>query len=188
MSSPEEQTVEELIARIRTGDEAAMGQLLNATYNDLRHIAMGLFGGESAGHTLQPTALVNEVCMKLISAPKGGWTDGKHFFRLAARAMRNLLTDHARIRNADKRGGGVTRVALDGVALAAPSTTIDLLALDEAITKLSKYEERLAVVFELRFLAGLTVEQTALVAEISPRAVEQDCRFIRTWLHKELVP
>jgi len=186
MSNRIEQSVEELIARIRGGDDAAMGTLLNATYNDLRHIAQGLFGGESSGHTLQPTALVNEVCVRLMNAPKDGWTDSKHFFRLAARAMRNLLTDHARIRNADKRGGGATRVSLDGLAMAAPSSAIDLIALDDAITKLSKYEERLAVVFELRFLAGLSVEQTAIVAEISPRAVEQDSRFIRTWLHKEL--
>ncbi len=185
MSSLPDPNLSVLLDRIRDGDETATGELLNAAYSDLRSMASSLFRGESAGNTLQPTALVNELCIRLLKAPQTGWDDRNHFFRVAARAMRNLLIDHARARGAARRGGG-RRVTLDSLELAAGESTIDLLSLDETITRLSEFNERLGTIFELRFLAGLTVEQTAEVTEISPRTVEKDCRFIRAWLHREL--
>ncbi|MCX5689345.1 MAG: ECF-type sigma factor [Planctomycetota bacterium] len=185
---PRDQHVTALLDRIREGDTAATGELLNAAYCDLRAMASNLFGGESPAHTLQPTALVNELCIRLLRTPQNGWTDRNHFFKVAARAMRHLLTDHARARVTQRRGGSARKVSLDSLQLSAPDESFDLLALDETITGLAKFNERLAQIFELRFLAGLTVEQTAVVVELSPRAVEKDCRFIRAWLQRELEP
>ena len=181
-----DQHVTALLDRIREGDTGATGELLNAAYCDLRAMAANLFGGESPAHTLQPTALVNELCLRLLKTPQDGWTDRNHFFKTAARAMRHLLTDHARARVTQRRGGSARKVSLDSLQLSAPDESFDLLALDETITGLAKFNERLAQIFELRFLAGLTVEQTAVVVELSPRAVEKDCRFIRAWLQREL--
>jgi RNA polymerase sigma factor (TIGR02999 family) len=194
VSTPPDQSVTHLLARIRDGDDTATGELLNAAYNDLRALAATLFRDENPGHTLQPTALVNEVCVRMLKAqpPASGWTDRNHFFRTAAKAMRNLLTDHARAKNAERRGGGARRITLDSLspidAVSAPSPAmpVDLIALDETVTKLSKFDERLGLVFELRFLAGLTVQQTATVADMTQRTVERDCQFIRAWLQREL--
>ncbi len=176
----------ELLERVSSGDDAATGELLNAAYTDLRAMAGHMFGSETRAHTLQPTALVNELCIRLLKSPQQGWNDRNHFFTVAARAMRNLLTDHARAKGAVRRGGGAARVSLDSLQLSAAEKPLDLFALDETITKLAQFSERLVQIFELRYLAGLTVEQTASVAELSPRAVEKDCRFIRAWLHREL--
>ena len=150
-----------------------------------------MFKDENAGHTLQPTALVNEVCVRMLDAPPRTWEDRTHFFRSAAKAMRHLLTDSARARNAACRGGAPDersrkRVSLESLQAASESSRVDLLALEESVSRLAAMDERLGIVFELRFLAGLNVEQTAIVAAISPRTVEQDSRFIRAWLHREL--
>jgi RNA polymerase sigma factor (TIGR02999 family) len=187
MSTPQDHNVTQLLVRIRGGDTAATGELLNAAYKDLRAIAASIFGRENAGHTLQPTALVNEVCIQMLRTPQSGWNDRNHFFRAAAKAMRHLLTDHARARAADRRGGDhVVRVTLDSLDQSTSRSAVDLLVLDETITKLSRFDERLGLIFELRYLAGLTVEQAAVVAELSPRTVEQDTQFIRAWLQREL--
>jgi RNA polymerase sigma factor (TIGR02999 family) len=188
MSTSDDERVSQLIERIRGGDDAATSELLNAAYSDLRAMAATIFGGENPGHTLQPTALVNEVCVRMLKMPGGGWNDSKHFFRTAAKAMRNVLADHARARNTHRRGSGAQRVSLDSLQLESPVASIDLISLDEAASKLAQFDDRLGIVFELRFLVGLSVEQTAIVAEISPRAVEQDSRFIRAWLNRELEP
>lgn len=186
MTSQSAQDVTRLLARIRTGDAAATGELLDVAYSELRAIAGNLFREQPGDHTLQPTALVNEVCARLLNAGEGSWNDRKHFFRAAAKAMRNLLTDHARAKRAQRRGGGGIKVSLDSSHLPAPSSDIDLVALDEAITKLAGLDERLGQIFELRFLVGLSVEKTAEIADVSPRTVELDTQFIRAWLQKEL--
>jgi RNA polymerase sigma factor (TIGR02999 family) len=194
MTSDRSQHVTLLLDRIKAGDDSATGELLNAAYADLRRLAAEMFKEENAGHTLQPTALVNEVCIRMLDAPPRTWEDRTHFFRSAAKAMRHLLTDSARARNAACRGGGVPdlqsrkRVSLESLQVASESSRVDLLALEESISRLAAMDERLGIVFELRFLAGLNVEQTALVAGIAPRTVEQDSRFIRAWLHRELAP
>lgn len=204
MDQPRDNPLTGVIDRIRNGDEQATGELLNAAYADLRAMARNLFGGSGQAHTLQPTALVNELCLSLLKSPGPKWNDRNHFFRSAARAMRNLLTDHARAKNALRRGGVPSnsshssdhnnpslpqkrqRVSLDSLAVEASPQPIDLLALDRAVTRLGELNERLPIVFELRFLVGLTVEQTAMVAEIAPRTVEKDSQFIRAWLQREL--
>ena len=186
MSDANDHHVTRLLARVRSGEGGATGELLNAAYADLRALAATLFRDENPGHTLQPTALVNELCVQMSESPGSGWVDRNHFFRAAARAMRHLLVDHARAKNALRRGGDGSRVSLDSLGLVGPSSPIDLVALDETIDRLTKLDERLGMVFELRFLVGLNVEQTATVAGISARSVEQDSQFIRAWLHREL--
>lgn len=188
MLTPDDHLVTRLLDRVNAGDDAATGELLNVAYRDLRALAAVVFRSEAPGHTLQPTAVVNEVCARLMkSAPHSdGWTDRDHFFRTAASAMRNILNDHARAKKALRRGGG-RRVTLDSIQ--EPSQTdggVDLIALDEVLEKLVAYDARLGTVFELRYLAGLSVEQAAVVTGLSPRTVERDCMFLRAWLRREL--
>jgi RNA polymerase sigma factor (TIGR02999 family) len=192
MPTPDDHLVTRLLDRVNAGDDSATSELLNVAYRDLRALAAVVFRSEAPGHTLQPTAVVNEVCLRLMkSAPRPeSWTDRNHFFKTAARAMRNILNDHARAKNALRRGGGAgRRVTLDSIEDPAHSDGgVDLLALDEVIQKLAAYDARLGTIFELRFLAGLSVEQTAAVSDSSTRTVERDCKFIRAWLRRELYP
>ncbi len=180
-----------LLDRIKSGDDAAAGELMGVAYEELRAIAGHVFRDQPAGHTLQPTALVNEVCLRLLKSNEAGnaaeWNDRKHFFRVAAKAMRNLLTDHARAKKAERRGGGGegVRVTLDGNDVAR-SSAVDLVELDETLTRLAALDDRLGRVFELRFLVGLSVERTADLLDVSSRTVELDTQFIRAWLQKEL--
>lgn len=186
-----------LLQQVAAGDPAATGRLLNAAYADLRQLASSLFTGRDHGHTLQHTALVNEVCLRILKAPAPNWQDRNHFFRFAARAMRNVLTDYARARKAERRGGGRQPVSLDSLNLdgfaphqQAPSrpadSSIDLVTLHETLERMAAVDPQIGDIFELRFLAGLSVSQTAAVLEISDRSVERDSRFIRAWLQREL--
>ncbi|MBS0191919.1 MAG: ECF-type sigma factor [Phycisphaerales bacterium] len=192
MPIPDDHLVTRLLDRVNAGDDTATSELLNVTYRDLRALAAVVFRSEAPGHTLQPTAVVNEVCMRLMkAAPRPeGWTDRNHFFKTAARAMRNILKDHARAKKALRRGGGAgRRVTLDSIEAPADSEGgIDLIALDEVLEKLAVYDARLGTIFELRHLAGLSVEQAAAVTGYSQRTVERDCTFIRAWLRRELYP
>lgn len=187
MSTPDDQGVTRLLARIRAGDEAATGELLSVAYAELRGIAGNLFGDQPGDHTLQPTALVHEACARLLASHAGGWNDRKHFFRAAAQAMRHLLTDHARAKRAERRGSGRLKVSLDSSDVPAASNEVDLVVLDEALTRLASMDDGLSQIFNLRFLVGLSVETTAEVADVSSRKVELDTRFIRAWLQKELI-
>lgn len=183
-SDPE---VTRLLNRLRGGDESARADLLSAAYRELRAVAGGLFRSQGSDHTLQPTALVHEVCVRILGAGNAEWNDRKHFIRAAAMAMRNLLADHARARRADRRGGGAVPVTLDGTGPEAiASHPIDVMVLDETIDRLAAHDPRLGQVFELRFLAGLSVAHTAELLEVSERTVELDSKFVRAWLKKEL--
>ena len=186
MSAADDQDVTLLLARIRSGDESATGELLGIAYQELRALAGHVWRDQPGEHTLQPTALVNEACVRLLKSNSGGWNDRKHFFRVAARAMRNLLTDHARTRNAQRRSGPGVRVSLDAAEVPAASNDIDLMILNETLTAISAMDERLGQIFELRFLVGLSVTQTAEIVEVSARTVELDSQFIRAWLQKEM--
>lgn len=178
--------VTRLLARVRAGDQGATGELLSLAYAELRGIAGRAFRDQPGDHTLQPTALVNEVCMKLLRSGDVSWSDRQHFFRAAGRAMRNLLADHARAKKAQRRGGDGVRVSLDVAEIPTPAPGVDLGALDESLTKLALLDERLSSVFELRFLVGLSVSHVAEMLGVSPRTVELDTKFIRAWLQKEL--
>lgn len=187
-----DQDVTQLVRRVSAGDDGALPLLLDAAYRELRAVAGNLFKDQPGDHTLQPTALVNELCVRLLDRDCSEWSDRKHFIRAAAAAMRNLLTDHARAKRAEKRGGGGATVTLDP-ALAPPvrgggggSAGYDLVALDETLTRLTRTSERLGRVVELRFLAGLSVAQTADLLGVSERTVEIDTKLIRAWLQKEM--
>ena len=141
---------------------------------------------ERREHTLQPTALVNEVFLKLVDAADIRWQDRAHFFGISARLMRRVLVDHARARGYQKRGGDVQRVTLDGQDIAAADNQVDLLALDRALNGLAAIDERKCRVVEMRFFAGLSVDETAGVLAVSADTVKRDWRIAKLWLLKFL--
>lgn len=141
---------------------------------------------ERTGHTLQPTALVNEVYLRLVGGKEIHWQSRSHFFALAATQMRRILVDRARARRYQKRGGGATRFPLDEAVDMAEMRAYDLVALDDALTALAKFDERKSRVIEMRFFAGLSVEETAEVLRVSPETVKRDWRIARLWLRREL--
>ncbi|MCG3122184.1 MAG: hypothetical protein GIKADHBN_00564 [Phycisphaerales bacterium] len=194
MHETDRRDVTRLLDRANAGDASALPELLAAAYAELRAVAANIFQNQRHDHTLQPTALVNEVCVRLLGPGQRRWNDHRHFVRAAAKAMRNLLTDHARAKRAEIRGGGHATVTLDEAQLDGPlggpssgrSGGIDPVVLDETITRLAAMDERLGLVFELRFLAGLPVSAAAEVAGVSERTIELDSQFIRAWLQREL--
>ena len=186
MSDNTHQVTQAIAAAVR-GEREAAAKLLPLVYDDLKALARARMGRVPPGNTLQPTALVHEVCLRLLRSPGAGWGDSNEFYRVAAQAMRNLLIDPARARRSLKRGGGMARVALEGADGAPASREVDLVALDDSLTKLAAMDQRLAETFEYRFLVGLSVERTAELLGVSSRTVELDTRLLRAWLKKELV-
>jgi len=170
--------------------------LVGQVYGELRQLARCYLSQERRGHTLQPTALVNEAYLQLARMDRITWRNRKQFFALAAQAMRHILVDHARARACEKRGGGLARVTLsDGVgpegaapqiADSAEGSATDLLDLDEALTELSQMDPDLARLVELRYFAGLTIEETARNLGTSPATVKRDWLTARSWLHGRL--
>lgn len=178
-----------LLERINEGDGAAADQLLPLVYDQLRAIAGSYFAGQKPGHTLQPTALVHEAYLRLAGQAGVQWTGRAHFLAVAARAMRQILINHARSKGAAKRGGGWGKITLDeSVVPAGPGqpAEIDLLALDEALGRLEHLSERQCRIIELRFFSGLTIEETAHVLGVSTTTVEDDWHHARAWLRREL--
>lgn len=178
-----------LLRRVDEGDAAAAGDLLPLLYGELREIAARLMRGERKGHTLQTTALIHEAWIRLTGDGERSFENRRHFVRLAARAMRRVLVDHARARNAAKRGGGEAPEAFDdfasAIAPAFPEPT-DLLALEEALTKLGEKDEELLRIVELRYFAGLTLAETAEALGSTERKVQLAWTFARGWLRREL--
>ncbi|MGJ8637484.1 MAG: sigma-70 family RNA polymerase sigma factor [Phycisphaerales bacterium] len=158
-----------------------------AIYKELRAIAEVCFRGQNQGHTLQPTALVNEALAKMIRSDSKQWESKSHFLGVAAKAMRHILIDHARKKRTSKRGGEFGRVTLSGVMISNSQEGFDALDVDEALIKLERVDQRQARIVELRFFGGLNTMQIADVLGISPRTVELDWRFARAWLRRELI-
>jgi RNA polymerase sigma factor (TIGR02999 family) len=184
MAEPEDIT--RLLLDLGTDDDAPE-RLYAAVYRDLRSIAGRQMGGERADHTLQPTALVHEAYLRLVDQTRVVWRNRAHFFAIAARAIRRILVDHARKRNAEKRGSGVAHVDVDDVAeIVGGDRPTDLVALDAALEKLAETDETKARVVELRFFGGLTAAETAEVLGTSQRSVERHWQFARAWLYREL--
>jgi RNA polymerase sigma factor (TIGR02999 family) len=176
--------VTELLARVRSGEAAAQAELLPAVYGELRALAASYFRGRAA-QTLQPTALVHEAFLRLTRYDAGEVRDRSHFMAVAATAMRQILTDRARRRYAQKRGGAEReRVTLSG--LAAGEAPVDLVALDDILTRLAALDERQARLVELRFYAGMTEDETAEVMGLSRRTVQNEWRKAKAWLAAEL--
>ena len=180
--------VSQLLADWQRGDQAAFNRLVPLVYEELRRVARARLRGERNGHTLQTTALVHEAYVRLADLDRMTLRDRVHFFAMASRLMREILVDHARRRNADKRGGGAEMVSLEGANPAAVGNTVDLLALDEALTQLAAFEPRLSQVVELRFFGALSIAETAVALDVSPATVERDWVVAKAWLYQRLSP
>ncbi len=163
-------------------DPGAAERLFAAVQRELRGLASGLMHRERPGHTLQPTALVNEAYLRLVGATDLRWEDRAHFFGVAARAMRQVLVDHARERAAAKRGGGWERVTLDERLNVLARADVDLFELDDALDRLAEKDARAAQVVELRFFGGLTEDEIAHVLDLSRRTVQREWWFAKMWL------
>lgn len=176
-----------LIREIRRGQPGAKSALLEGVYGELRAMAGALLRGRQNGQTLQPTALVHEAWLKLGAAAGLEVADRAHFMAIAATAMRQILVDHARARNAAKRGGGARRLTLDDLhATSGDSAPEDVLAIDDCLKRLEALDARQARVVEMRVFAGMTVPETAEALGVSTRTVELDWRMARAWLAREL--
>lgn len=186
MATSGSQQITQMLLAWSNGDQAALGSLMPLVYDELRKVAARHLRGQRPGHTLQTTALVNEAYLRLIDASQVRWQNRAHFFAVSAQLMRRILVDFARSRNYQKRGGGAERVSLDEAMAVAPERGADLLALDEALTRLQSLNPRQAQVVELRYFGGLSEEETAEALKISVRTVRRDWNFARAWLHREL--
>lgn len=186
-SPPPPGEVTQLLRDWQEGRDQAFEDLLPLVYDELRRVARSAMRGESEGHTLQTTALVHEAYLRLVGSDVS-YAGSGHFMRVAARAMRRILVDHARKRSRKKRGAGDTPVSLDTLQeiLPADSQPDDVIELDEALGRLSALEERKGQVVELHYFGGLSYDEVAEVLEISPATVHRDLRMARAWLYKEL--
>jgi RNA polymerase sigma-70 factor, ECF subfamily len=175
------------LAALSRGEPGALAQVLPLVYARLKSMAEDRMRSERGGHTLQPTALVHEAFLKLSTAGVA-WHDEAHFFAVAARAMRQVLIDHARSRGRDKRGGGAARVSLDSADAPAPDAPadVDLLALDAALARLAEQDATAARVVEMRFFAGMEVDAIARVLGISDRTVRRHWVYAKAWLAREM--
>lgn len=175
-----------LLRQWSDGRPEALERLLPLVHGELRRLAASYMRRERADHTLQPTALVNEAFLKLVDQRAVRWQSRAHFFGIAAQAMRRILVDHARAHVSEKRGAGQAHVPIDETLLSTGMPSADLLALDEALTRLAQVDPQQGRVVELRFFGGLTMEETAEVLHISPATVGRDWTMARAWLYAEL--
>ena len=176
-----------MLAELRSGNKEALAMLIPLVYDELHRLAEHYMRNERVGHTLQPTALINEAYLRLASAEKADWQHRAHFVAVAAGTMWRVLIDHARKQKAAKRGGKQAALPLeDSPEYLSEERSEELIALDEALTRLQELDPRQSQVVELRFFGGLTVEETAKVLGISPKTVKRDWAVARAWLHGEM--
>jgi len=182
--SPNEIT-QQLIAWSK-GDSAALDKLIPVVYQELRRMADRCLRGENAAHSLQPTALVHEAYLRLIDQSRVEWHNRAQFFGVAAQMMRRILTDHAKTKHREKRGGKARKLSLDEIANYADQPAAGLVALDEALKILAEMDERKSRVVEMRYFGGLTVEETAQVLGVSDKTVIRDWNLAKAWLYQQL--
>ena len=176
-----------LLVEWRNGDRTALDRLVPIVYRQLQDIARRELRGERQGHTLQPTALVHEVFLRLVGQREASWENRAQFFAVAAQLMRRILVDHARAHLAEKRGGAAPRVTLtDADGIGAAAADVELLGVDQALSRLAEFDPDQARVVELRYFAGLNVEETAHVLGWSPRTVKREWRTAKAWLFEQL--
>lgn len=185
MTTTRTQDVTRLLREAQDGRDGAADELVAIVYAELHGLASHYMRNERDDHTLQPTALVHEAYMRLMDQRSVSWQNRSHFFGIASQAMRRILVDHARKRRASKRHGG-ERVTLDESVSAPPVQSLDVIALDSALTRLAELNERQASVVELRFFGGLDIDQTAEALGISPATVKRDWTFARAFLQREM--
>jgi RNA polymerase sigma-70 factor (ECF subfamily) len=188
MKSSRSSRVTQLLEKLQPGDHRTADQLFAEVYTELRARAAGYLRRERKNHTLRPTELVHEAYLKLVDQTRVHWRGQVHFKAIAAQAMRRILVDHARRRGAAKRGGNRHRIALDDNLVIESSRDVNLLALEDALTKLAKLDPRQAQMIELRFFGGLNVAEVAKVMGMSKRSVEREWTMVRAWLRRELSP
>jgi RNA polymerase sigma factor (TIGR02999 family) len=175
-----------LLVRWGQGDRAAIDELIPLVHRELHRIAQQYMAGERGAHTLQPTALVNEAYMRLVQVHRVNWKDRAHFFAMSARVMRRVLVDFARTRRYQKRGGGVSLVTFDEDLPVTDESAAGVVALDDALEALARLDERKSRIIELRFFAGLTVEESAEALDVSRDTILRDWRLAKAWLAREL--
>jgi RNA polymerase sigma-70 factor, ECF subfamily len=178
--------ITQLLKQWNSGDKLALDRIVELVYEDLRRLARRRARSLPADSSIQPTALVNEVYLRLVDASQVNWQDRTHFFAIAARLMRQVATDSARLRGREKRGGGWQRIAIEDSNLPAARQEIDVLALDEAINRLAAADARKAQVVELRVYGGLSNGEIAEVLAVSVDTIKRDWTFARLWLAREL--
>ena len=186
MHAPSAHEITQLLRAWSEGDAQALEKLTPLVYQELHRSARRYMARERPDHTLQTTALINEVYMRLVDLDGVTWQDRAHFFAVCARLMRRILTDFARSRRYQKRGGNAPRLSFDESLFTPPEPAADLVALDDALNALGKVDERKSQVVELRFFGGLSVEETAEVLKVSEETVKRDWRLAKLWLLREL--
>ncbi|MEO8166666.1 MAG: sigma-70 family RNA polymerase sigma factor [bacterium] len=186
MSKIPPQDITLLLEECVNGKHGSIDKLLPLVYGELRKIASKYLRDEYRSHTFQTTDLVHEACMKLLGGQNISWENRAHFFGIAANSMRQILVDYARKRNSQKRGGGKTHLSLDHALEIAMHSEEDILALDEALRKLESFDPELSKVVELKFFAGLNVEETACALSLSPSTVNKEWSLAKAWLFREL--
>lgn len=186
MTTPPSHEITQLLRAWGDGDQAALDKLAPLVQGELHRLARRYMRQEQPGHTLQATALINEVYLRLIDWQNVRWQDRAHFFGVSAGLMRRTLVDHARRHGYQKRGGGAITVSLDETAIVSPTQTKDLVAIDDALTKLAALDPRKSRIVELRFFGGLSVEETGEVLKVSARTVKREWSLARAWLYCEL--
>jgi RNA polymerase sigma factor (TIGR02999 family) len=178
--------VTRILQALEQGNPQAADELLPLVYEELRKLAAARMARENPGHTLQPTALVHEAWLRLVGDENVRWDGRAHFFGAAAEAMRRILIDRARHRNARRHGGDLQRVDLEGMEIAAPDDDDQLLAVNEALEKLAAQDKLKAELVKLRYFAGLTIEEAAQVLRISEPTAKRYWTFAKAWLHREI--
>ena len=186
MSAHPPSDVTELLLKWKDGDASALDRLMPLVYDELRRLARRCLRRERAGHTMQTTTLVHEAYLRLIDANRIPWEDRAHFFAIAAQLMRRVLVDEARKRHFKKRGGEFTRISLDEAMTVSRERERELMALDEALDRLATFAARKCRVVELRFFAGMSIEETAAALNISTDIVKREWRTAKLWLLHEL--
>src|SRR5436853_5726921 len=183
---PAPENVTDLLQQWQDGDREALDRLLPLVYDELRRQAARYLRRERQGHTLQTTALIHEAYLRLMDQHRVAWQNRAHFYGIAAQLMRRILVDHARRRQAGKRGGSDIKVQLEENVAAAPDRDVNLVALDEALTRLAEIDPQQSRIVELRYFSGLSVEETAAVIGVSPRTVTRDWNIAKAWLRQEI--
>lgn len=178
--------VTELLVEWSHGNQRALEQLIPLVHAELRRLARRHMARQRKGHTLQPSALVNEAYLRLVDLSRVQWQDRAHFFAMSSRLMRRILVDHARARQSLKRGAGAPQVSFDETLVVPPERALDLVALDDALDDLATVDARKSQVIEMRFFGGLSVEETAEALEVSPDTVMRDWKLAKAWLLRQL--